>query len=68
MVEVAPAEQVKAVNIGFSATPAVVRLIEELAIKHREFNKSRLLRMALAVMADRDLDEDWRELVDWDAA
>jgi hypothetical protein len=59
-------ESGKSVNLGFSATPAVIRLVDELVFTLRIFNRSKVMRVALIELADRELPKDWRERLGWE--
>ncbi len=48
-------------TFNVSSTPAIDRLLEELAVTLREFNRSKIVRDALIELADRVLPNAWRD-------
>lgn len=62
----APPPTQRRTTFTVSSTPAIDRLVEELAVTTRELNRSNVVRLALIAMGDCKLPKDWRKRLGFD--
>jgi predicted transcriptional regulator len=61
-----PTTKDRQVTFSVASSPAINRLIDELAATLRERNRSEIVRTALIEKADRELPATWRQTVGMD--